>query len=353
MAGANATTEVFDALLSTTLKNYTPRIEDNIFSNLPLLYWLKEAGHIDKVSGGEKIVEPLMYGVNTTTAAYSGYDNISTIPQEGITAAIYEWRQYAVSVAISGIEEAKNRGQEQLVSLLKAKIDQAEMSLQEKMNNMFYQNATLASKEWNGLGNFIRPTDGTAGPAASVDTTVGGITDTVSTGNGWWKNQAFRFNATQPAAGVASTISDGKCSLLEGMSRLYNDCSKGKTRPEFILASQAAWERYESKLQPQLRYQSTKTADAGFENLLYKSAPIVWDDEMDGIAGLEQAMYFLNSKFLKLKVHSDVWLKSTPFEKPHGQDARYSQILSYGNLVANNRRFQGILSDTDKARTTV
>lgn len=340
MAGNPGATEAYDALLSTTLKNYTPRIEDNIFSNLPLLYWLKEAGHIDKVSGGEKIVEPLMYGVNTTTAAYSGYDNISTVPQEGITAAVFEWRQYAVSVAISGIEEAKNRGQEQVVSLLKAKIDQAEMSLQEKMNQMFYATASATSKEWNGLGNFIKTgTVATDGVTSSLAATFGGIDDS-ATGNSWWKNQAFSF-------GTGAVGSSSK-TLLQGMSTLYNNCSKGKTRPEFILSTQSAWEAYESKLQPQLRYQSTKTADAGFENLLYKSAPIVWDDDMD--TDFADSMLFLNSKFMKLKVHSDVWLKSTPFEKPHGQDARYSQILSYGNLTCNNRRFFGVLSNHTRAK---
>ena len=44
----------WDALVSTTLKNYTPKIEDNLFTNVTLLYWLKEAGHIEKVNGGEQ-----------------------------------------------------------------------------------------------------------------------------------------------------------------------------------------------------------------------------------------------------------------------------------------------------------
>jgi hypothetical protein len=307
----------FDALISTTLKNYTPRIEDNIFSNLTLLYWLKEAGHIEKVSGGEQIVEPLLYGTNGTTGSYAGYDNIPTTPQEGITAAVYDWKQYAVSIAISGIEEAKNRGEEQVISLLKAKIDQAEMSAQEAMNTMFYGDGSgNGGKDWLGLEAIVADT-----PSSG---TLGGIDASTNT---WWRNQS------QPAATVgAFEITD--------LSNIYNNCSKGKIKPEFVLTEQAAWERYESLLQPQLRYQSTKAADAGFENLLYKSAPVMWDEELDSTG----RVYFLNSKFLKLKVHSDVWFKATPMEKPHGQDARYSQILCYGNLTTNNRRFQGVLT---------
>lgn len=307
----------FDALISTTLKNYTPRIEDNIFSNLTLLYWLKEAGHIEKVSGGEQIVEPLLYGTNGTTGSYAGYDNIPTTPQEGITAAVYDWKQYAVSIAISGIEEAKNRGEEQVISLLKAKIDQAEMSAQEAMNTMFYGDGTgNGGKDWLGLAAIVDSTPSTG--------TVGGIDAATNT---WWRNK-------QQAAAVSGAFE------ITDLSNLYNKCSKGKIKPEFLLTEQDAWERYESLLQPQLRYQSTKAADAGFENLLYKSAPVMWDEELAN-SGL---IYFLNSKFLKLKVHSDVWFKATPMEKPHGQDARYSQILCYGNLTTNNRRFQGVLT---------
>lgn len=326
----------WDALVSTTLKNYTPKIEDNLFTNVTLLYWLKEAGHIEKVNGGEQIVEPLLYEANDTVGAYAGYDNILTTPQDGITSAVYDWKQYAVSVAISGLEEAKNRGESAVVSLLKAKVDQAEMSLMDGMNKMFY--GTIGSQDpakvWNGLPSLIQPL-----AKASQTISPGGISsaNVDASGNRWWVNQ---YKSIGTGAGEAGQFK------IADLSSIYNSCSNGRIHPDFILTSQQMWERYESLLQPQLRYQSTKAADAGFENLLYKSAPIMWDAPLSN-AGTDSKMYFLNSKFLKLKVHSDVWLKSTPFEKPHGQDARYSQILCYGNLVTNNRRYLGVLNQTD------
>lgn len=328
-----STTLNFDALVSTTLKNYTPRIEDNIFSNITLLYWLKEAGHIEKVSGGEQIVEPLLYGKNGTTGSYSGYDNIPTTPTDGITSAIYDWKQFAVSVAISGLEEAKNNGEAAVISLLKAKIDQAEMSAQDAMNHMFYGNGSgNGGKDWLGLASIVSPTSSSQ-IGSIANAFVGGIDSTVDT---WWQNKF----ATASTAAPTLSLGTAKPLAIKDISTMYNNCSKGTIRPEFLLGSQNVWEQYEQLLQPQLRFQSTKAADAGFENLLYKAAPVMWDQELAGTGTL----YFLNSKFLKLKVHSDVWFKATPFEKPHGQDARFSQILCYGNLVTNNRRFQGVLS---------
>jgi hypothetical protein len=76
----------FDQILATTLKNYSRTLEDNIFKRLPLFYKLYDKNR-KKLDGGEKIVLPLLYGENSTAAAYSGYGLLSTTPQTGISAA--------------------------------------------------------------------------------------------------------------------------------------------------------------------------------------------------------------------------------------------------------------------------
>jgi hypothetical protein len=103
----------FDALLSTTLANYRDQLTDNIFTARPLTYFLQDKGRIRMLNGGTKIVEPLIYGQNSTVGSYSGYDSIALTAQGGITAAEYDWKQYAASIAISGIEEAKNNGEQE------------------------------------------------------------------------------------------------------------------------------------------------------------------------------------------------------------------------------------------------
>jgi len=77
----------FDAILTTTLANYRDQLTDNVFSARPLTYHLMNKGRIRMLNGGSKIVEPLVHGLNTTVAAYSGYDTISLTPQTGISAA--------------------------------------------------------------------------------------------------------------------------------------------------------------------------------------------------------------------------------------------------------------------------
>ena len=303
----------FDALLSTTLANYRDQLTDNIFTARPLTYFLQDKGRIRMLNGGTKIVEPLIYGESGTVKSYSGYDSISLTAQTGITAAEYDWKQYAASIAISGIEEAKNNGEQEIINLLEAKIMQAEESMREGFNRMFYADGTGNSgKDWNGLGNLVEASG-----------TVGGI-NRATTGNEYWRS--YEENTA-----TALTLAQ--------MSTGYNSVSVGNDHPDMVLTTQTLFEKYEALLQPQLRYTDTKTADAGFQNLLFKAAPVVYDEHCT--AGI---VYFLNSKYLTLVGHSGKWFSQTEFVRPEDLDARYALIMCYGNLTCRNAAKQGKLT---------
>jgi hypothetical protein len=304
----------FDALLSTTLANYRSQLTDNVFTARPFTYFLMDKGRIRMLNGGTKIVEPLIYGQNSTVASYSGYDTISLTAQDGISAAEYEWKQYAASIAISGIEEAKNNGEQEIINLLEAKIMQAEESMREGFNQMFFSDGTGNSgKNWNGLGNIVESGN-----------TVGGINSASGQGNDWWRSYE------ENTAGALT---------LAQMATAYNSVSVGNDHPDMILTTQTLFEKYEALLQPQLRYTDTKTADAGFQNLLFKAAPVVYD--VHNTAGV---VYFLNSKYLTLVGHSGKWFAQTDFVRPENLDARYALIMCYGNLTCRNRAKQGKLT---------
>ena len=310
MATANSN---FSAILSTTLNNYRKQLTDNVFTARPFTYWLTEKGRIRMVPGGAQIVEPLVHGLNDTVASYSGYETISVADQTGISAAQFDWKQYAASIAISGIDEAKNNGEAEIINLLEAKIMQAEESMREGFSTMFYGDGTGNSgKNWNGLGNIIESGN-----------TVGGI-NSATAGNEFWRS--YEEN-TAGALTVAQ------------MNTAYNSVSKGNDVPDLVLTTQTLYEKYESLLVPSLRYTDTKTADAGFQNLLFKGAPVMFDT-----AAPAGNMFFVNSKYLTLVGHSDKWFAQTDFVRPENMDARYALIMCYGNLTVRNRARQGKLT---------
>ena len=303
----------FDALLSTTLANYRDQLTDNVFTARPLTFFLQDKGRIRMLNGGTKIVEPLIYGTSTTVASYSGYDSLSLTPQAGITAAEYDWKQYASTIAISGIEEAKNNGEQEIINLLEAKIMQAEESMREGFNTMFFGDGTGNSgKDWNGLGNIVEASG-----------TVGGI-NRATGDNEYW--QSYEENSVAALS-------------LAQMATAYNTVSVGNDHPDMVLTTQTLFEKYEALLVPQLRFTDTKTADAGFQNLLYKAAPVTYDVHCPS-----GTMFFLNSKYLTLVGHSGKWFAQTSFVQPENVDARYALILCYGNLTCRNAKKQGKLT---------
>ena len=303
----------FDEILTTTLKNYVPKLTDNIFSARPLFYALTNGQTIRRISGGAKIVVPIIYGTNSTAGSYSGTDTISVTAQTGISAAEYSWGQYAATVTISGIEEAKNNGEAQIIDLLEGKIFQTQETIIENMNTMFWADGTgNSNKDWNGLDLIV----------TKPNTSLGGI-DPTGSGNSFWAS-------TETNQGGALTAA--------GMATLYNDVSVGNDQPTIIITTQTLYEKYEALLDGQIRYTDTDVADGGFQNLLFKGAPVTFDG-----ACTSGEMMFLNTKYLQLVAHSDVWFKPTPFVRPTNQDAVFSQLLCYGQLTCSNRARQGYL----------
>jgi hypothetical protein len=302
-------------LLSTTLKNYRKTLTDNIHKSNAVWLFIKSNGGWRTEDGGERIVEPLMYGKNTTAGSYSGYDILDTTPQSGIDSAEFNWKQYAVSVSISGEEKLKNAGSSRIVNLLEAKIQQAEMSLKEVLTTGLFSDGTgNGSKNLTGLEAMVL-NSGTYGGIASTST------------NTWWR------------AGVEST---SEALGLPKMRTAFNGASVGgQDTPDIIVTTQTLYESYETLFtvtgaNTNWRTETSgmkKVADGGIQALQFKGVPIVWDEQCPS-----GTMYFLNSKHMKVVNHKDGNFTTTQNVKPDNQDANVEQILFYGNLTCNRRK---------------
>lgn len=319
MAVGNAN---FDSLLSTTLANYRKQLTDNIFKSRVLLWWLTEKNKVRKLSGGVKIVEPTIYAEGQT-GSYGEWDAIQIVPQEGLTAAEFPWRQLFATIAISGLEEAQNNGKEAIINLLEAKIMQAEETMKANLNRMLYADGTGNSgKDFLGLAALI-------GNNTTTPTTVGGI-DSTDAGNVWWRSRVTSLTG-QPLTGLQGYLGTA-----------FNGVSNGNDMIDGIFVGQTVYEAYEATLTPQVRYQDTKSANAGFSNLMFKQTPIYWDRDCPA-----NTAYGLNSKYIALVGHSDRWFEQSPFSdglaaQAGGNattvDARYSIITAFGNLTVRNRQ---------------
>jgi hypothetical protein len=218
------------------------------------------------------------------------------------------------------LEEAQNAGEAAILDLLRVKIEVARESIVEKMNNMFHNDGTgNGSKDFNGLDNIV----------GTLNNTVGGIDSTTNT---WWDPYHHSTNSSQSGTPVALSLAN--------MYNTFNGASVGADTPGFVLMEQDQFEVYEGLLDGDRRYVDSTVADAGFQALTFKGKPVLYDSDTNFTANY---VYFINPKYLRLKVHRDRFFKAGPFIQPRDQDLRTMKMLTYGNLTVNNRSRQGML----------
>jgi len=310
---ATSYTKEFTSLISTTLENYQPTIADNFFSDFVLLSQIKSNGGYVDGANGTKVVEPLVYSANSTAKAYSGYDLLDTTPQDNITSAIYDWKNYDVSIVISGDEEEANKGDVQIINLLNAKIKNAEMSLRNMINtDMFVGNGTDSKKVY-GLAQLVEATGA-----------VGGIDPATYA---WWASYEENTSTALTLLQLDTAIID----ISRGSGTTY--------KPNIIVTTPTLYGKYNSLLVANQRYTNAKMAEAGFENVSHMGVPITYDD-----ACTSGVVYLLNTNYLKLRYSGSRNFTTTPFVTPTNQDAKIAHIQWRGAFTVNNRSALGKLT---------
>jgi hypothetical protein len=314
-----------DEITTTTLRRRSPKIADNVSDNTALLSRLKQKGNIKLISGGRTIVEPLDYAENSTYKRYSGYEVLDISPSDVISAAEFNWKQAAMAVSISGLEMLQNSGSDAVLDLLESRIENAERSLANNFSTDVYSDGT-ATNQINGLQALI---DGT--PTTG---TVGGIN---AANFAFWQNQEYDFS-DQSESSSSSTIQTA-------MNTLYLSCARNRDKPDLIVADNTYFRYYWESLQANQRFVNDKMASAGFDNLKFMGADVVFDGGQDGDCP-SSTMYFINTNYLKLKTHKDRnFVPLNPDRYATNQDAMVKLIAWAGNLCVSNRALQGVIEE--------
>jgi hypothetical protein len=325
MAGefVDSPARTYTALLTTTLDNYRKILVDQIFDVYPFLSWLNgslgmalRGNSVKRMEdGGVTIREHLLFEQNSTVDSYSGAEIIDTTLQEGMTIASYNWKQYAGTYGITGLEKRSNMGETQLINLLQAKLKQLELSFRDRLSvDAFADGTGNGGKNLTGLDALVSDTSNT----------VGGLDDST---RAWWV--PYRSTA------IGSFAASGLAEMRTG----FNTITFGNDKPDFIVTTQSIFEFYEAALQPQERFMSNKVADGGFMNLTFKNVPIVFDRDCG--TGL---MYMLNSRYVSWVVHQDADMVTRPFTEPENQDVITAKMILQGNMTTNNRRKLAVLA---------
>ena len=246
-------------IVTTTLRNRTGVLADNVTKNNALLNRLRRKGKVKMVSGGRTIVQELEYAENGTYKRYSGYEVLNISPSDVFTGAEYNYAQSAVAVSISGLEMIQNSGEEAIIDLLEGRIANAEKTMANNTSLDCYSAGSAdGGRQIGGLQLLV---------AATNTNTVGGINAGTYT---FWQNTAF-----SGVTNGGSATSTGN--ILDYMNRVWVQQVRGADAPDLLVADNNYWRFYLESLQAIQRISSDEEASAGFQSLKYMTADVVLD----------------------------------------------------------------------------
>lgn len=325
---------VISDIVATTIQSRSGKLADNVLANNVLLMRLKDRGNVKPISGGNVILQEIMYNdsLSTNASSYSGYDVINITPNSPISAAQFDVKQYAAAVTISGLEALQNSGKEAIVDLLESRISIAEKQLLNRMSADLYGDGTgNGGKALTGIGLAIAdsPSSGTYG---GIDRGTWSF----------WRNVSF--DATTDGGSAATSAN-----IQAYMNRTILQVVRGTDSPDLIVADNNYYRAYLESLQAIQRVTDEKMAGSGFTSLKYfgagKAADVVLDGGVGGSIGANK-MYFINTDYMFWRPHRDRNFVPIGGDRQSvNQDAIVKLIGWAGNLTGSSPRLQAILKD--------
>lgn len=312
-------------IITTTLRNRSGELADNVSKGNSLLAKLKEKGAW-KSASGRSIVQELDYAENGTFMYYSGGEVLNIAASDVLSAAEFDWKQAACAVTATGLEiDVQNVGKEAVIDLLEARIKNAQRTMRNNICNGMYSDGTgTGGKQIGGLQLLVAddPTTGT----------VGGINRATYS---FWRNQVY--DATTDGGG-ATTFSN----IQSYFNAMWLECVRGSDKPDLIITGSAYYNSFWASLQAIQRITDPKMGQAGFQNVMFNTAPVVYEDNTGMPA---QRAYFLNTDYIHFRYAAKRLFKPLERVQSINQDAIAQLITFAGNMTTSNASLQGVFKE--------
>lgn len=312
-------------IVATTIEQRSRKLQDNVSKNNAFLAYVKDSGGNRPFGGGSQIDEEFSFQENQNAGWYSGYDMLPVAAQDVISAAVFDIRQAAVPVIISGLEQLKNSGREQMIDLMEGRIKVAESTMMNLIAAGTYSDGTGAGgKQLIGLDAAV--------PVSPATGVYGGIDRAI------WP---FWRSKSTTSAGLTITT------VQAAMNTMWASLVRGVDRPNLLVMDTGFWSLYMGSLQPQQRFMDPSSANLGFPTIKFMGADVVLDGGIGGFAA-SKTCYFLNTKYLYFRPHSSRNMVPLAPNRRYAvnQDAEVQILAFAGNMTCSGAQFQGRLITT-------
>ena len=316
-------TESLDNMYTSTWQNMKKKTQDQVFDASPVWFWLRQHGAFESVPGGRFLTEPLSFAKSDNVKWFNKGGTFSLSAKQFLTVAVYHWRYLGDSIVRFGIEEQQNSRKNEILSLMKSKMNMSKETLIDTLETRLA--GTGGTDEMHGFQDIIAidPTV-TAATLGQIDPSV----------DPWWRNQ------TKNMTGI-SFAARGPNEMLSMMNTCSNNLRQDT--PNIIFSGQVPWEMYWDATLEQKRIVNKTLGDAGFQNVEFNGTPLVWSGKFS-----DTEMYFTTTKHLKVKYDPRMFFDMTEWKAiPEQPNDRAAQIVTAIQLATGRRRVHGVLHTID------
>lgn len=264
---------------------YDRQLTQQVYEKSPLCWKLKNERNITW-DGGVSLRFPIRHTGLDKAKAVNPREQITYEQVETRTAGELPWSYYSAHAMISWDERVQNSGKARVINLLGDKAEEMMEDLYNKFVVDLY-NTTQVTKVIQSLNTIIDSGDSYAGIAVA--------------------------DAAEWAANEDSTTTELHFYGSAGsLSHAINLATFGPDKPDLIITSRDLYNKAESLLEPQKRYEDTMMANGGFTTVKFHDIPIVGDYGLDApSAGNGAYMYGIDTKHLEFRYHRDWNFKTT------------------------------------------
>ena len=279
---------------------------DIYFKSNVMLYKLLSRGKT--IPGGKKIQAVLEYGKGNS-GSYGANTKLPLGKKEIFNAAFFRWAAYFAGVTYDLEDARQNSGDLAIVNLVQGKLKNAQKSIRQDMGEDVYKVASDTDK-------------------------LLGLGDMFNTDKAVQYGEIAENDMDMWAANVITTTEAIDFGVMQAIRRAASIDDNMAGKPDLYVTTEELKDAFEASLQVQARYSDTKLVDAGFENILFGSRPVVSDNKQT--SGVIDA---LNLQFLDVETHQDfnftkpVW--ASPIDQP---DTKVAFIRWGGQLICRNRK---------------
>lgn len=321
-------------IATTSLRRRSGKIANNVENNNAILFRMEKSGGIKKGVTGRTILAEHDFAENGTVIRYEGSETLSTTYAPVISAFEYNWKQMAVAVVLNGLEEVQNGGDEGVIKLLGARIDNAERSIRNIVEQDLRSDGTASGgKQIGGLDLLLAE--------APNSGSVGGVT---RSSNSYAQNYYYATVATGGAAASSSNIER----YMRGV--MINTARQGDRNLLWILGN-SYYQFLSEACSSRQRFVDEEMAKLGFQNFKFDGVTCILGGGYRFAGTAASAMestkgYLLNLDYLQFQIGKGRYFQPLKERDSTNQDAMIRFMVFCGNMTCSNFGLQGVLFDS-------